>query len=172
MIVIVMGVSGSGKTTVGQHLAQTMNCCFIEGDELHPEANVAKMSRGIPLSDSDRWPWLHRIRQRINNLQQQRQSAVISCSALKQSYREVLQADWPEVIRFVYLRVSSPTLKARLKERQNHFMKVQMLDSQLETLEEPESAITIDVDDSTNPHQVVTQVYHRLAQYLPSSGCQ
>lgn len=162
MIIIMMGVTGAGKTTVGRCLADQLGWVFVEGDDWHPKTNVQKMSQGIPLEDGDRWPWLQNLREHIQTLQQRGQAAVITCSALKQSYRAVLKPNPEEAIRFVYLQGSADTLHARLKERHQHFMKADMLDSQLETLEEPEEAIAITVDDAKSPEQIATDIIVRL----------
>ncbi|MGD1941243.1 MAG: gluconokinase [Leptolyngbyaceae cyanobacterium] len=163
MIVILMGVSGSGKSTIGQQLARAMGWRFVEGDELHPLANVEKMRQGIPLTDADRGPWLQAIRQQIDQLQQAKQGAVITCSALKQRYREVLQSAQPTgTLRFIYLKVSPAVLRSRLVQRQGHFMKASMLDSQLAALEEPTQALTICLTATDTIEQIVAQICHRL----------
>lgn len=161
MILILMGVSGSGKSTVGRALAKALQWDFIEGDNLHPSENVRKMSQGIPLHDSDRWPWLKAIRHKIEELQADDCSAVITCSALKQSYRDLLQ-DGLSDLKFIYLKGSRETLKSRLEERQGHFMKEQMLDSQLATLEEPEDAIVMNEDELGSVEQTVQAICARL----------
>ena len=161
-MIILMGVSGSGKTTVGRSLANALNWCFIEGDDLHPHRNVAKMSQDIPLTDGDRWPWLSRLRDRLVELQQQDKSAIVTCSALKHSYRQILRPHLCEAIQFVYLKSNASILKSRLHERQGHFMKAEMLQSQLAILEEPDDAIVIDIDAATRPEQVVSDVLARL----------
>ncbi|NEQ43478.1 MAG: gluconokinase [Leptolyngbya sp. SIOISBB] len=168
MIIILMGVSGSGKTTVGRCLADVLDWCFIEGDDLHPRSNVAKMSQGIPLTDRDRGPWLTRLRDRLVDLRQQDKSAIVTCSALKRSYRQILRPHPNEAIQFVYLKGSVPLLKSRLHQRQGHFMKAGMLQSQLTTLEEPDDAIVIDIDTATRPKQVISDVLARL-NLLPNA---
>src|SRR5262249_30914302 len=121
MIVVLMGVSGSGKTTIGALLAKALNWRFYEGDDLHSAANRSKMSRGIPLTDADRLPWLHRIRRLVDRCLADGVDAVIACSALKQSYREVIVSDSRQV-RFVYLKGSPRLVEARLGKRTDHFM--------------------------------------------------
>ena len=138
-----MGVTGSGKTTVGQQLAAALGWTFVEGDAFHPPANIAKMHRGEPLDDADRAPWLRAIRQRIDELVASAQSAVIACSALKRAYREVLARDRPEVT-FVYLKASAALIAERLRHRAGHFMPPALLQSQLETLEEPAGGLTVE----------------------------
>jgi gluconokinase len=144
MVIIVTGVTGSGKSTVGSQLAADLQWPFYDGDAFHPPANVAKMSKGIALTDDDRQPWLQAIRSRIDALRAARQSAVVVCSALKASYREVLSAGAPEV-RFVYLHGDAPLLAERLRHRIGHFMDPALLKSQLATLEEPADAVRIEV---------------------------
>ncbi len=165
MILIVMGVSASGKSTIGRLLAQTLNWGFIEGDELHPSVNIQKMSQGQPLSDSDRWPWLDAIRQLIDQLAQHDKSAVITCSALKQSYRDYLCQHHASEVQFIYLKSDPQTLQSRIAQRSGHFMKAGLLQSQLDTLEEPqEAAIVIAVDNSMMPAEVVQTICTHLPQ--------
>lgn len=164
MILILMGVSGSGKSTIGQALAQTLNWQFIEGDRLHPIGNIEKMSQGIPLRDEERWPWLHNIRQAIDQLQIGGESAVITCSALKQSYRDFLREGHSAAVQFIYLKGSPETLRLRLGQRQGHFMKANMLRSQLATLEEPHQAMIINIDETNSIEQTVAQICERLNQ--------
>ena len=136
MIVILMGVAGSGKTTVGRLLASALGWRFYEGDDFHPRANIDKMQRGIPLTDDDRWPWLQALRQVIDACQAQGTSAVMACSALKQTYRDYLMHGCDEV-KLVYLKGSYALLYQRLAQRRGHFMPAGLLTSQFATLEEP-----------------------------------
>jgi 6-phosphogluconolactonase len=142
MIVVVIGVAGSGKSTIGPMLARAMDCQFLESDTLHPPANIEKMSRGTPLDDDDRGPWLAEIHARIADASRRGVNLVVACSALKQRYRDVL--DRGVVINWVYLKASNDILRRRLQERTTHFMKAGMLDSQLDAFEEPSNAIVVD----------------------------
>ena len=168
MIVVVIGVAGSGKSTIGPMLARALGCPFLEGDAVHPPANIEKMSRGIPLDDNDRRPWLAEIHARIADASLQGMSLVVACSALKQRYREVLErgvvirgphdadyASWGG-INWVYLKGSRELLRQRLQERTTHFMKAGMLDSQLDALEEPSNAIVVDA--AAAPDAIVEQI--------------
>jgi len=143
MIVIVMGVSGSGKTTVGKLLAQSLNCDFSDADDFHPPANIEKMSLGIPLEDADRLPWLLQLQTTIDRWLLENKNVVLACSALKASYREMLCRK-EQRIKIVYLKGDFELFAARLKNRENHYMKADLLSSQLDTLEEPEDAIIVD----------------------------
>ena len=143
MVIVVIGVAGSGKTTVGTMLAAAMKCAFLEGDSLHPKENIDKMSRGIPLTDTDRAPWLSAIRGRILDYFERAQDLVVGCSALKQEDRRVLAKGLP--ITWVYLKGSPALIRSRLKRPPRHFMKVDMLASQFEALEEPSDALVVDV---------------------------
>jgi gluconokinase len=143
MIAIVMGVSGSGKTTVGKLLAQSLNWEFSDADDFHPPANIEKMSLGIPLEDADRLPWLLQLQSTIDWWLLENKNVVLACSALKASYREMLRRD-PQQVKIVYLKGDFELLAARLRNRENHYMKADLLSSQLATLEEPEDAIIVD----------------------------
>jgi gluconokinase len=145
MVVILMGVAGSGKTTLGRRLADQLGWPFCEGDDLHPAANVAKMARGEPLTDDDRRPWLEALRARIAGALDAGGDLVVACSALKAAYRRLLQVDAARV-RFVYLAVSPALVAERLRRRQGHFMKASMVDSQFDALEapSPDQALTVD----------------------------
>lgn len=133
-VLVVMGVSGSGKTTVGRPLAERLGWRFVEGDELHPPANVAKMRSGEPLTDDDRWPWLREVAEVIDDDIRAGRSAVVTCSALKRAYRDVLSADRPEVA-FVHLHATRDELADRVSHRKHEYMPASLLDSQLAALE-------------------------------------
>jgi carbohydrate kinase (thermoresistant glucokinase family) len=135
-IAIVMGVSGSGKTTIAQSLADAEGWVLVEGDSLHPAVNIAKMKAGTPLTDEDRWPWLRAIAAKEDELLAAGQSAVVTCSALKRAYRDILIGDRSDVV-LVYLRGSKALIGERMQARKNHFMPPALLDSQFATLEEP-----------------------------------
>lgn len=151
MIFVVMGVSGSGKTTVGELLAKQVHCEYADADQFHPAANVAKMSAGVSLTDEDRWPWLDAIHKRLAEARRCSQSTVVSCSALKRAYRDVLRKDDTRPT-FVYLKGSKELIEKRMTARQNHFMKARMLDSQFATLEEPQpdevDIVTVSIESS------------------------
>ncbi len=151
-ILIVMGVAGSGKSTVGRLLAKRLGWPFFDGDDYHPVANVEKMRRGIPLTDADRLPWLERLRE----LASRSESAVLACSALKESYRRILAGGDPRV-RFIYLRADPALLASRLEGRTGHFFKRALLDSQLATLEEPTPASTAIVVDASQPAEATVR---------------
>jgi carbohydrate kinase (thermoresistant glucokinase family) len=160
-----MGVSGSGKTTIGRALAQKLGWEFQEGDALHPPENVAKMHAGHPLDDKDRAPWLAAIAASIDDWRGRGESGVVTCSALKRRYRDVIIGDRREV-RLVYLSGTREVLAARLAGRQGHFMPATLLESQLETLEPPapdENAVTISID-----MPVKDIVEHIVATLVPS----
>lgn len=140
MIVVLMGVSGAGKTTIGQRLAQRLAWPFIDADDYHPSANVAKMAAGIALTDEDRWPWLDALNRRLR----EERDAIVACSALKQSYRDRLLAGIDDA-RVVFLHGSRALIAKRLAERKHRYMPASLLDSQLATLERPAHAITVDV---------------------------
>jgi len=144
-VIIVMGVSGVGKTTVGKALASRLDAAFAEGDSYHPKENVKKMRRGQPLTDDDRSPWLDRLRTEIDGWQSGERQVVLACSALKASYRTRLKPSFGSV-RFVYLRADRDLIEQRLSARKGHYMPASLLDSQLATLEPPADAIVIDVD--------------------------
>lgn len=155
MIINLMGVSGSGKTTVGQQLAADLGWSYYDGDDFHSLKNIAKMSSGIPLTDEDRTIWLRQISQHIKKLIKTGENAIISCSALKQQYRRQLQID-PMLVKFVYLKGSRELIKKRLISRAGHYMKVELLESQFESLEEPENAMIVEVKDP--PEQISADI--------------
>jgi gluconokinase len=158
MIVVVMGVAGSGKTSVGTMLADAMHCVFLEGDSLHSAANVEKMSHGVPLTDDDRASWLAAIHARMLESFTRGECLVVGCSALKQSYRTLLADGIP--ITWIYLKGSAALIRSRLQHRTGHYMKADMLASQFEALEEPSDALTVDV--SQPPGTIVRQILAEL----------
>jgi gluconokinase len=167
-----MGVSGSGKSTVGRLLAERLGREYAEADDFHPEGNLAKMAAGQPLDDADRWPWLHTIAAWIDERHATGRPAVITCSALKRSYRELLTAGRPAV-RLVYLRGSRELIAARLAERTGHFFPQKLLDSQFDALEEPgtdEAPVVVEVE--VGPERIVRQVLRELSEPVtePPSG--
>lgn len=151
--VVVMGVSGCGKSSVGEKLAEALHLQFMEGDALHPAANVEKMSKGIPLTDDDRMPWLDRIGEEMRASLEKSEGIIVSCSALKRLYRDRLRAAAGGNLLFVYLEGSRALLMKRMGERKGHFMPVSLLDSQLATLEVPTGepgVVTVDIDDTVD----------------------
>lgn len=155
-LLLLMGVSGSGKSTIGALLANKLGCAYADADEFHSAANVAKMAAGHPLTDEDRAPWLQAIRAWLDERVSKQEGGVASCSALKRRYRDVLRR--PEVT-FVYLRGTRAEIEPRLRARQGHFFKPSMLDSQLAALEEPtpdENVVTVSIAGS--PEQIVAQI--------------
>ena len=158
MIVVVIGVAGSGKTTIGTMLAKALNCSFLEGDAQHSVANIAKMSSGTPLTDEDRRPWLAAIHSRIRDFVSRGEDLVVACSALKRQHRQSLAIGVP--ITWVYLQASRDLIQSRLARRTSHFMKADMLDSQFETLEEPAGAIVVDA--SERPDIIVSKILPQL----------
>ncbi|QKC96591.1 gluconokinase [Mesorhizobium sp. NZP2298] len=154
-LAVVMGVSGSGKTRVGAALAQHLGVGFLEGDSLHPASNIDKMSRGVPLTDEDRWPWLDRIGDALRDAARQGEGLIVSCSALKRSYRERLRGD-AEGLAFIHLTGSQTLLAERLASRTGHFMPARLLASQLATLESTRGELrTIDIDIGAAPEVLV-----------------
>ncbi len=159
MVIILMGVSGAGKTTVGQLLASQLKWEFADADDYHSAANIEKMRNGIPLTDTDRAPWLETLRALITSWIATGKNAVLACSALKHAYRQELRIA-PKV-QFVYLKGTPQLLRQRLHARQGHYMTEQMLESQLAGLEEPERALAVDVDLA--PVDVASEIRARLA---------
>ena len=159
MIVIVMGVVGAGKTTIGTVLAQQLGWKFADADDFHSASNVEKIHQGIPLTDMDREPWLESLREQIIQWISNKQNVVLACSALKRTYREKL-AVGPEV-RFVYLKGTAALIAERLRLRHGHFAGAPILASQMHDLEEPVSALTVEIDQT--PAQIVTEIRKGLA---------
>lgn len=158
-----MGVAGAGKTVIGSLLAAALRVPFVEGDDLHPPANVAKMAQGIPLTDADRLPWLNTIAAQIAAAARRGSGIVVSCSALKRAYRDILRGADPH-LQFVHLMGDRELIAQRLGNRAGHFMPASLLDSQLVTLEIPapdEHAWTFDLAEP--PERIVAQIVQRLA---------
>jgi carbohydrate kinase (thermoresistant glucokinase family) len=161
---VIMGVSGSGKTTIGARFARALDLEFVEGDDLHPPENVRRMGAGIPLTDDDRRPWLLAIAARLHDAQRGGRGLVIACSALKRQYRDVLRTRGAASVRFVYLTGGRSLLAERLAARRGHFMPGALLDSQLATLEEPsadEGPWVCDI--SQPPEAIVAELVRRAA---------
>ena len=161
-VIVVMGVSGSGKTTVGPLLAGRLKWPYAEADDFHPKANVDKMAAGQPLTDEDRWPWLEAIGRWIDERRAAGEPGVMSCSALKRAYRDLLRRGRPEVVRVVFLDGSRELIERRMVARHGHFMKSAMLDSQFADLERPapdEGVITVSVDGT--PAEIVDEVLRK-----------
>ncbi|MFX1671317.1 gluconokinase [Paraburkholderia sp. A2WS-5] len=161
MILIAMGVSGAGKTRIGELLAERLHCSFTDGDAFHSEANKKKMHDGIPLTDDDRWPWLRTIRAAIEEKQRAQETAVFTCSSLKRSYRDILRGSDRDVF-FVYLKGSFEVLHERLASRTGHFFDPSLLQSQLDTLEAPGPDEAIEVSIEHTPEQIVDEVTRQL----------
>ncbi|HTI69830.1 MAG TPA: gluconokinase [Candidatus Limnocylindria bacterium] len=159
MVLVVMGVSGSGKSTVGSAIAAKLGWPFRDGDDFHPPANRAKMSQGIPLVDEDRWPWLDAIAQFARETEKNAGNAVVACSALKQAYRDRLHAGCGDM-RFIYLHGTRELLAERMNARTGHFMPPSLLTSQLATLEPPADAVWVDI--ALPPAEIVSEVISKL----------
>ena len=158
--VIVMGVSGSGKTSVGRSLAEKLGWDFYDADDFHPPANVAKMASGTPLDDSDRAPWLAALHDRISSSLKADQPGVLACSALKERYRRQL-LDGNQGVQVVYLKGSYELIWSRMEKRTDHYMKPHMLKSQFDALEEPANAFTIDIAMSLD--EIVQEIISSLS---------
>lgn len=152
---IIMGISGSGKTTIGRMLAEKLDWEFIEADKFHPSENIAKMSAGIPLDDSDRAPWLSTLHEKLESTLKVGRHPVLACSALKESYRATL-TQGIDVLQFVYLKGDYDLLRVRLSQRKGHYMRADMLRSQFEALEEPADALVVDVSHS--PEEIIERI--------------
>jgi len=164
--VVLMGVAGAGKSTVGEALAARLGCDFRDADSFHPPANVAKMSSGVPLTDEDRWPWLAAIAAWIGERRASGRLGVVTCSALKRRYRDVLLRGGQ--VRLVYLKGDMPLIARRLAARRGHFMPPALLQSQFDALEEPaadEAPITVSVEGT--PEEIVTRIVIALGLSAP-----
>ena len=148
MIVVLMGVCGCGKTTVGRALAQTLRWSFHDADDFHPPANVAKMTAGQPLTDDDRWPWLASVAEAMQRIDAEEGNVVLACSALRQSYRDRLARAGD--VRFVHLQGDFDTISARLAARTHRYMPASLLASQFAALEPPQDALTVDIRQSVD----------------------
>lgn len=162
MIYIVMGVSGSGKSTLGKQLANLIKLPFYDGDDYHPQANIQKMSQSQPLDDHDRYDWLYSLSQHMK-IWEQDGGAVLACSALKESYRKTLSKNSNLKFTMIYLKGSFEFIEKRLSQRSNHFMCNSLLKSQFETLEEPQNAIIVSIEDDLN------MMCQKILDKLPSN---
>ncbi len=158
MVIVLMGVTGSGKTVIGELLARELEWTFCDGDDFHPPANVEKMAAGIPLTDEDRFPWLRLLAGRIERWIDHGEQAILACSALKAIYREILVRR--DEVRLVHLKGPIELIRQRLSERVHRYMPSSLLDSQFATLEEPRDALTIDILPA--PEAVVQEIRQRL----------
>jgi gluconokinase len=163
-VIILMGVIGVGKIEIGEELAEELGWVFYNGADFHPQANVDKINEGIPLTDEDRQPWLETLNKLIHKHIQQGQRAVLTCSALKQSYRDTLLAGNEGAV-FVYLKGSPTLIGARLRQRLGQLMKANIVASQYEALEEPEGVLTIDADDP--PRSIIKQILKEFSLNKP-----
>ena len=165
MIIIIFGVSGAGKTTVGRLLARELGWRFIEADDFHPGANIEKMRSGHPLTDNDRWPWLEHLRQQIEESLAAGENAVLACSALKHAYRDALRVNGE--VKFVFLHGDYALVEKQLRSRHGHFMNAVLLQSQFDDLEEPqpdEHALTIELGHTLQEIVEAIQAKLHLAQ--------
>jgi gluconokinase len=159
MVVVLMGVTGSGKTTVGRCLAEQLGWEFYDADDFHPEENVEKMRSGIPLNDEDRQPWLKALSDLIDGATENERNIVLACSALKHHYRKILRNDLKPV-RFFYLRGTPELIRERLEARRGHYMNPKLLTSQFQTLEEPKDAVYVDI--APDPGTIVSSIRAEL----------
>lgn len=160
MFYIVMGVSGSGKSTVGKLLSDRLNCLFYDADDFHPSSNILKMSRGIPLDNSDRKSWLLKLQKIVSDTIKGQKTGVMACSALKEQYRQIITGNQAEKVIWIYLRGDYDTIYQRLQLRKNHFLKADLLRSQFAILEEPKNALTINISADTK--MIVDRIMEKI----------
>jgi carbohydrate kinase (thermoresistant glucokinase family) len=161
-VLVVMGVSGSGKSTIASMLAHRLHWIYEDGDWLHPKSNIEKMHHGEPLNDADRWPWLHAIADWIDTTRKAGHHGIVACSALKRAYRDILVGDRSDV-RIIYLKGDRDLIAGRVAARSDHFMPPELLDSQFKTLEEPqadESPIVVSI--APHPREIVEAIVRKL----------
>jgi len=161
MVIVLIGPMGCGKTTVGRLLSSRLGWRFEDGDDFHPEANRRKMNSGIPLDDDDRYPWLQKLRSMLEEAAAQDEDLILACSALKRQYRRLLGIDQKRILS-VYLKADRDLLRQRVQARSHQFMNKGLVDSQLATLEEPETGLQVAVDGT--PEEVVEQIVQKLAE--------
>jgi len=160
MIYIVMGVSGSGKTRIGKKLAQKLSLPFHDADNFHPQFNINKMKSGMPLTDSDRKPWLEKLANNVNKWKEEG-GAVLACSALKKSYRQLLKSKEDSAVQFIYLKGTPEFIEKRMRRREGHFMPPGLLNSQFEALEEPQDAIVVSI--TQKPAKIVNEILKKIS---------
>lgn len=158
MIIILMGITGSGKTTIGTLLSKALDASFYDADDFHTQSNKQKMARGEALTDEDRRPWLEKLRGELEKWSGEKKTAVLACSALKQKYRDFLSTGLE--IRWVYLKGDRELIRQRIEGRRGHFTSLSLLESQIQTLEEPPEAIVVDIRQT--PSQIVRELVHQL----------
>jgi gluconokinase len=154
MVVVIMGVTGSGKTTIGRLLSTELGWTYYDADDFHSRASIEKMKSGTPLNDDDRRPWLEILSRLIRDCLERGEQAVLACSALKESYRKFLLID--ERVKLIYLKGDYAIIQKRLSERRGHYMNPALLDSQMETLEEPKNALQVDI--SLSPDEILKKI--------------
>lgn len=165
MFYVIMGISGTGKSTIGRLLSDRLGWDFYDADDFHSPINLDKMNRGIALTDSDRLPWLKELQQLISHALSSKQNGILACSALKAQYRQILRGESSEVV-FIYLKGDYDHVQSRMKQRTGHFMNPNLLRNQFDTLEEPPDAIAIDI--ALDPEAIVEEILTRIANQAHS----